>query len=250
MNGTFKHLILGTKTFIYNNSSTIFTCVALAGVVSTTSLAIEATPRAAEAIKEIPEKEKTKWNVVKIAAPYYIPTMLSGALTATCIICANSINLRKNAALAGACSIAETSLKEYQSKVVETIGEGKAKKIKDAIAEDAIKNNPVSQNEIIMTGNGDVLCYDCVSGRYFMHDIEKLRKIQNDINRDMFSDMCVSLNEVYYAMGLNGIGVGEELGWTIDYPLEFSFTSKLTEDNKPCLVIDYVYQPFTYRLSL
>ena len=62
-------------------------------------------------------------------------------------------------------------MKEYQAKVVETLGEAKARKIKDEIAKDKVKNDPISNKEVIITGKGDMLCYDVLSGRYFKNNI-------------------------------------------------------------------------------
>jgi len=51
-------------------------------------------------------------------------------------------------------------LKEYQEKVIETIGQNKENKIREAIIDDRLSKNPVSKNEILITGAGDVLFYE------------------------------------------------------------------------------------------
>ena len=55
----------------------------------------------------------------------------------------------------------------------------------------------------------------------------------------MRDEMYISLNEFYYAIGLDGIKVGEDLGWNIDTGyIELDFSSQLAKDDTPCLVID------------
>ena len=131
-----------------------------------------------------------------------------GSLTVACIIGANSINLRRNAALATVYSLTEATLKEYQSKVVSTIGEVKEKAIKDEIAKDKIEKNKPKKSNVVVTGSGDTLCYDSISGRYFKSDIEKIKSSVNELNRDLLYEMFVSLNDVYYALGLSNIKNG------------------------------------------
>lgn len=247
------------------NSPTILTGLSVTGLLTTVGMAVQATPKAmaiiddefweryevegcdydyATRLKSLSFKEK-----ISLTWKCYVPTAIMGVLTIGCIIGANSINLRRNAALASVYSITETALKEYQAKVVETLGEAKAKKIKDDIAKDRVQNNPVNNKEVIITGKGEMLCYDPISGRYFKNDIEKIRKAQNDLNRDLLADMCISLNDIYYGIGLPETKIGDDLGWYInDGLIEFDFSSQLTENGEPCLVLGYKVDPrYNYR---
>lgn len=228
-------------------SPTILTMIGVAGVVGTAILASRATIIAKDIIDS--QEEKLEWtDYVRLTWRTYLSSILMGSATITCIIGANSINLQRAAAMQGLMSLTETAFKEYQAKVIQNIGEKKEQKVQDDIAEDKIKNNPVSDNTIFITGSGDSLCYDALSGRYFKTDLEKLRRIQNDVNHNLISDMWVSLNELYSEMGLEGIDLGESLGWTVDEMLDFVFTSKLTETGVPCLVITHRTRPTLYSL--
>lgn len=57
--------------------------------------------------------------------------------------------------------------------------------------------------------------------------------------------MWVSLNEVYSEMGLDYIEMGDSIGWDVDEPLEFTFSTKLTDSSgdygkeEPCIVVMY-----------
>lgn len=235
---------------IARNSPTILTGLSVAGLVSTVILAVRATPKAMTILEEEMYDRQpcgvklTKMEAVKLTWKYYIPAAVMGGVTIGCIIGANSIHLRRNAALASVYSITEATLKEYRSKVIETIGEKKEKAIKDEIHKDRVKNHPVKDSEVILTNFGETLCYDSISGRYFKSDIEKIRKVQNDLNSKLIHSMYISLNELYDALGLSSIKMGEDLGWVVeDGMMEFDFSSQLTENGTPCLVLDYSVNP-------
>ena len=189
------------------------------------------------------KKAMTK-EIVKRVVPIYIPATITGAMSIACIIGANSVNARRNAALATAYTLSDAALREYKDKVVETLGERKEEVIRDAIAKDKIDKDPVSNKEVIITGKGDTLCYDTMCKRYFRSDIDKLRKIENDLNRRMRDEMYISLNEFYYEVGLDDIAIGYEFGWNIDRGyIELEFSSQLADDGTPCLVVGFRTPP-------
>ena len=132
----------------------------------------------------------------------------------------------------------------YAQESIETVGEKKEQAIRDSIAKDVIDRNPVKNNEVIITDNGDTLCYDAISGRYFKSNIDKINKIVNELNRVMLGDMYVSLNDFYYELGLKGTDLGDQLGWNINRGfIDLRFSTQLSEDDTPCLVIDYAVPP-------
>lgn len=240
---------------ITKNSPTILTGLSVAGLVTTAVMAVKVTPKALQILGEEQARRKHEGitedfellppkDIVLLTWKCYVPAAIIGGITIGCIISANSINLRRNAALAGLYSLSETALKEYQSKVVETIGKTKERKIKDDIAQDKILKNPVSDKEIVMTSKGETLCYDELSGRYFKSDIEYIRQVLNKLSRNMMTDMTVTLNEIYSALDLKGTKLGDLVGWHIDDGLiEPNFSSCLTENGTPCLVLDYYTEP-------
>lgn len=224
---------------ISNNSPAILTGVAACGVVGTVIFAVKATPKALELIDEDPKQGLTAKEIVQVAWKPYIPAMVMGTVTIACIIGSNQISTRRNAALMSLYSIAETGLKEYQSKVVETIGENKERKIRDDIDKDRLEKNPVTNNHIVVTGNGDSMCYDVLSGRYFKSNIEKIRQKVNDYNRDLLTEMEATLNDLYYELGLEGVKMGNDVGYTSDNLCEVDFSTQLTPDNEACIVLNF-----------
>ena len=238
----------GIRGAITKHSPEILTGIGIAGMITTTIMAVRATPKALILIEERKEEidvdKLTPVELIKTTWTCYIPAAITGGLSIICLIGASSVNARRNAALATAYTLSESALKEYQEKVIETIGEKKEQTVRDAIAKDRIDKNPVSSREVIITEKGNTLCYDAISGRYFKSDIDKLKKAENELNRRMRDEMYISLNDFYYEIGLNPIGIGNDLGWNIDHGyIELKFSSQLTDDGNPCLVIDYQVVP-------
>lgn len=235
------------KKGVAKNSSAILTGIGIAGMITTTVLAVRATPKALYLIDEKEAKQAKRLapkEVVSTAWKCYIPAAVTGALSVVCLIGANSVNARRNTALAAAYTLSESTLKEYQEKVVETVGARKEEAVRDSVAKDKLDRNPVNSKEVILTQKGDTLCYDVVSGRYFKSDIDKLKKAENNLNRQMRDDMYITLNEFYCEIGLPTIPIGDDLGWNIDNGyIDLRFSSQLADDGTPCLVIDYQVAP-------
>lgn len=219
----------------------------LAGIPMAIASAVKSTVDAVEIVDESEKKLKRKLTpseVVKETWKCYISTAILGIGSIGCILSSNSINSKRYAALASLYSISDTALKEYQNAVVNSLGEKKEKLIRDGIAQDHVNSNPANSNQVVIAGNGDVLCYDMLSGRYFKSNYEAIRKVENDINHSLINSMYVSLNEVYWALGMEGIGFGEEVGWNVDNLVQFSISSTVEPNTgTPCLALDYVVGP-------
>lgn len=223
----------------------ILTATACIGVGATAVMCGKNTLTAHDILKAYDEENPdatTKDRVLK-AAPAYIPTIILATATIACIIGARTTSAKQTAALASAYTIATEAAARYRDKVIEVVGEEKAKEVDEKIADEQLKAHPLSEQQPIIVGTGKVLCFDTLSSRYFMSDMETLRKVQNDMNRIILDDMFASLNDFYYRIGLDPMNLGEELGWTIDSLIDLKFTSRLSEDGQPCLVVNYESVP-------
>lgn len=243
-----RKFMTGAGEAIKKHSPEILTGFGIAGMITTTVLAVRATPKAMMLIEEKKldlDVEKLKpIEVVRTVWPLYVPSIVTGVVSTGCLIGANSVNVRRNAALATAYALSETSLKEYQEKVVETIGAKKTAEIHDAIAKDKVDKNPIDQDSVILTKHGDTLCLEPLSGRYFRSDIEKVRAAINETNRRLLNENYISLNEFYEVLGLEETKIGDDLGWQISHGLiDVHFSSQLTTEQEPVLVINLVKPP-------
>lgn len=240
---------------ISRNSPHILTGLGCAGVLTTAIFTGRATLKAYDIVQieeeyKYEDEEITSMDIVKLTWKVFIPPILMGATSIACIIGANTINTSRNAALAALYSLSETAFREYKNKVIEEIGRNKELKIRDDITKDQINNNPMGDRTVIITGNGDVLCYDKLSDRYFKSSAEKIRQQVLELNEDLRSAMWLDLNDFYYAIGLPDTKLGDMMGFDMDKGyIHVEYSSQLTSDSKqPCLVIDTtVYPKYTGR---
>lgn len=227
----------------------ILTGIGIAGMVTTTVLAVKATPKAIMLLEGRMEELETEklpvTDVIKTTWKCYIPAAITCGASIACLVGASSVNFKRNAALATAYKLSEAALAEYRDAVVETIGEKKERDIRDKVAEKRVKKNPVTKSDVIVTGNGTTLCFDSISGRYFQSSMQKIESAKNKVNERMLCDNYVSLNDLYDELGMECTKIGEDLGWNIfgDGLLDISFSSQLTDDGTPCLVMDYSVEP-------
>lgn len=234
--------IYGLRDVLIQRSPEILTAMNVTGLVTSVMLAIKATPKAIEIWEdnELESKEK-----IIGCAKVYAPTIGMCILTAACAIASNRVSAKRKAAIATLYSLSEMKLRDYQDKVRKELGDDKEKSIRDEIINDKVKKT-YTESEILYTSRGNTLCHDTMSGRYFMHDIQKIRAAVNDINMQISHGDCASLNEFYWALGLDGTKFGDGVGWSADNPLEVSYTSSLTSDMRPCLSIEYRTDPFPW----
>jgi hypothetical protein len=260
-----KPFVKACKVGLTKNAPTILTMTGITAMASSTYWAVKATPKAL-ALKEKAEVEKnkkagtfkgdkvndwiplTKVEIVQTCWRCYAPAFITGVLGAACLIGANSMNLRKNAALAAAYAFSETNFKEYREKTLEEVGEKKEEKIRNAVAEEKITKNPVNTSTVLETGNGDTLCYDAICGRYFKSSIEKLKSALNELNMELVQDGYVSLNQYYDLIGLPDGMLGDDLGWSINdhhSTVQLDLSAQLTKDEAqtPCMVVAFKYGP-------
>jgi hypothetical protein len=235
---------------ILKNSPTILTGLGCAGVLTTAFFTGHATLKAYTLIKmeeDELDKELSPHEIVGLTWTCFVPPVIMGATSIACILGANSINTSRNAALAALYSLSETTFREYKEKVVEQIGRNKELKVRDDIARDRIEKNPVGDRTIIITGNGDVLCYDTLSDRYFRSSCEKIRQQVLDLGYRLRSEMWLDLNEFYDAIGLGSTKLGSQMGFDLDKTrngnIEVEYSSHLTPNSEPCLSIEATVYP-------
>ena len=244
-----KRTIKSAGRVLTKYSPGILTGIGITGMIGATFMAVKATPKALyliEAKKEESEVEElTPVETIKTCWKCYIPATLTTVLSAACLIGASTVSAKQNAALVTAYSISEAALREYQEKVVEVIGEKKEKAVRDAVAKDQIERNPVTKSEVvIIDSNSNTLCYEPLSGRYFKSTIDKIKKAEIKLDRQMIQEMYVSLNDFYWEIGLDGTDLGDQMGWNLSKGyMDLSFSSQLADDGTPCAVIVYGIPP-------
>lgn len=264
---TLTEIARRAERFAIDNSPAIMTAIGVTGTLTTVYLTGSASFKAAEILQRA-ENEHLEIQKLELVKPenfeplpgrdkfelvwrLYVPAAGMGILTVTSIVLANRIGNRRAAALATAYSISERAFTEYREKVSEKIGVNKEQVIRDSISQDRIDRNPVSTKEVIITGGGDVLCYDVYTGRYFKNNLERLKQAQNNINYKVLNSFYASLSDFYEEIGLPPTGSSEEVGWNSDKLLDLDFSAVLAENGEPCITVTFNVAPIRgyYRVS-
>lgn len=261
-----KYFKMATRV-LKKRSPEILTGFGIAGMVTTTVLAVKATPKALTLIQDA-EIEKvdvqvkegkgqdelvktlTPAEVVKVAWKPYIPAVLLGTASVACLIGANSVHARRHAALYSAYKLSETALTEYKDKVKEIVPEKKVKEIKQKLAEDKVDN--IVKNEdckeqkakVIVSNDGDTWFVDPFTNGSFLCTETKIREAIVDLNYRLMDEMFVSLSDLYDELGLDHTQNSDEIGWCIDDgKIRPDFSDAIVKNGKAYVVMDFLKRP-------
>lgn len=243
--------------FCHRNASTVLTCLGGVGLVATAVLTVKAKLKALQLIEEGKQEkgeELSKWEVVKVAAPKYIPAVLTGTATLICIFGANALSKKQQASLISAYALLDESYKKYRNKNIELNGKEARDEVVKAIAIEEAKEVGITAGclctNTCLTSDeacGDpVLFYDEWSHRYFESTIEQVIAAQYHINRNFVLRGYVTLNEFYEFLGLEQTDYGNAVGWAVDdsfYWLDFDNHKVLIDDDIECYIIETPWDP-------
>lgn len=250
---------------VSKHSPEILIGMGITGMITTTVLAVKATPKALELIndeerkriKEATIEEAREWSeaggikftpvdYVKTCWKPYVPAAVTGVFSIACIVGASSVHAKRNAALATAYKLSTTALSDYREKVIETVGEKKAKDIRDKVVKEKVEKTDTTPKSNVIPTMKDVIFHDVAFGQTFYSDVETVRKAVNDINYEMLVGQYASLNDFYDLLNIDHIEMGDMLGWNISRhgQLEVSYDqTSVTKDGRPCYVLEYHVAP-------
>ena len=232
--------------FLKKNSSTILTIIGSVGVGITAIMSARDTVKAIKQIdfeqrfrtREFDTKEK-----IKIAAPCYIPTVVTGLSTVLCVCGANKINKDVQKSLAGAYMLLDRSYKEYRSSVKEIYGkDGDLSVVKNIAGKKVDQIGSVEEEDDIF--------FDFNSLQFFTSNLSKLREAEKAANEIMRTHGYVSLGTLYYMMGKGSDEYDEMVGWSIgagklyDYDhIELDVEETMGKDGTKYYVVDFMDTP-------
>lgn len=179
-------------------------------------------------------------DTIKTVGGFFVPSIAFTGVGIACIMSGNQMNVDSKAAAIAAYAISESTLRDYREKTKEIVGEKKERDIQEAIAKDTVRDNPATNSTVIVTGNGDCLCYDKVANQHFRSSKVRIESVINSINFDMLHGQdVVSLNEYCARLGLDEVELGNNLGWDVcsNGLISVTFTAVVTSTGEPCLVI-------------
>lgn len=247
---------------------TVLTCVGAVGVITTAALAVKATPRAFDLVKADSEENHdgdpyafTKTEAIKSCWKCYIPAVVVGTATITCIFGANILNRRQQASLASAYALVSRSYNDYKRTVKEMCGQEVHEQILQHMPMPVEKADPpriVAQTLISDpcldfedANEEERLFYDRFSQRYFSSTLSRVLQAEYHINRN-FALMggCVDLNTFYEYLGIEKVPELAEFGWWVSdelYWVDFDHVKTMVDDGLngeiECYIIDMVFTP-------
>ena len=239
-----KKIFSAVSKFARKNKPQILTGMGLSGFISFGVFVGIETVKAVRLVderkKELNVEKLPPKELLKTAAPCYIPAVISAGLSSACILGAGVENTRRTAAIATAYSISEKAFSEYKKEVVAKVGEKKEQEIAESIDQRRINHQASPSSDVLMIGDGEVLCFDTVTGRYFKSTKNDIERARNYINSTLIDENTATLNLFFSELDIPTVKVGEDIGWDIEREkLDIRYSSQITPEGKPCLVINY-----------
>ena len=250
LNKTFRKL--GKKIDKY--SPEILIGCGLVGFVTTVILVAHEAPIAKERLDDLhrelgeSDEEITKAGVIfketKAVLPVYAPAIVSGAVSCGCILGSYHISSKRTAALATAYELANSSLLEYQQKVVEKLGEKKEAEIRHEMHEDELKKDPPEKvnNEVVYTDG--MTTFKDFAGRYFRSNVDKVRRAEKVISERLYTEMYVPLNDFYWELDIGPTAIGDYLYFSVDNGIEVVMDPVKNTDGETITFLDFLSRPY------
>lgn len=255
------------EKFVKRHDSTILTMLGSVGVIGTAVITANSTPKAIEMIKADSEKNHngdsnafTKKEAIKSAWKCYIPAVLVGGATISCIVGANVLNKQTQASMASAYALLNSSYREYKDKLKELYGEETHNNVVDAIMKEHCEEVYIHAGGLIrssclefFTADPEVTrtFYDSFSKRYFETTISKVLQAEYHLNRNFAMGESVTVNEFYNFLGLSEIEGGDVIGWDMYYGdlywIDFDHRVTKIDDGTEVCVVDFEWTPTPFN---
>lgn len=218
-------------------SPELLIAVGIAGFITTAVLAVKATPKAEQDICKAEEEKGeslTKIEKLKITYKRYIPAAIAATVSTVCVLASGKISAERNAELATAAAIAQATIRSYDDKIAEAVGEEKAAEVKQEVRKE-VEQSPAIEKQVEKAVKEASKCQksdekmlpfiDGLSGRAFCASQSMIDKAVVIMNERLYNDdeIYVSVDDWYDALNDQGIKptltytqLSGRLGWTAD----------------------------------
>ena len=208
---------------IKRNGSTILSCIAGVGVISTAILAAKATPKALDLIDQAEYDKGEKLTILEkfnVTGLCYVPAILSGIATISCIFGANYLNKKQQASLVSAYMFLDRKFKDYRHGVQMEFG---SYDDNGRDVDTKVYKHTMDTDDVQKPNDDEILVYDMFSRRYFNTTIEKLKEVEYSINKKLHTEDYVCLNDIYKLLGEEQLDIGNAFGWSTQANFEISW---------------------------
>lgn len=247
-----KSFFVALGKIIKKNAPSILIAAGIGGMGTAMYFTAKDTRKALDKLAEAENakgEELTLNEKARILLPTYADALIIFTVSGALIVGGNRVQLKRTAAAIAGYEIVTKAHQELWESVKKNCSNDTVDAIKANIAKKRLDSHPIEENEsnIIITGDGDYLCYDCISDRYFRSNQNKVQHAVNEINRRLLHERYLNLNEFYDEIGLPHCDAGYLLGWNVERLsdlLEVDCSStQIAPNGEPCLVLNYTVEP-------
>lgn len=243
------------KQYMTEHSPQILTGVGLSALIGAGVVAVRNTPAACRALEEKKAEEGVDklplLDIVRFGFKYYVVPAGMALAGSTCIIAGLKVSTDRTNAFAALAASEAMRLKDIHEVTREKVGEKKSQDIEAEVARREIERDGVPPiGQIEETGHGDQIVYWPMLGRWFRCDIGWIRRVQNEINKEI-ADGDVNENDPYDTKQLNGVclnrflaglnlkkcDLGMLLGWNGKNKLDIRFSDIVTNQESEKAVV-------------
>lgn len=193
--------------WIETHSAQIFTGIALVGVPVTVGLTVKATKNTIDICEEAEKTVEYLDTVdkVKLCWREWIPPFAAAAGTVGCVVAANHVHLKKEAALSALAALYSGKYNDLEKTVREKIGDKKT----DEILEEVTKKD--IPKTIVVDQSFEI--WEPYSKQFIKLTTEKLLYAQLIVNQMLKESGECTLNHFLYLIGGKKCTFGDQIGW-------------------------------------
>ena len=257
----FKSFVGGIWDGMKKNAPTLLTVSSISLFLTSTVLAVKATPKAMEAIEEKKQEEGheqlTAMQTVQATWRFYIASLAAAVGGTVCGIAALTEGNKRIAALVTAVESSRNVIQEfndYRKFVAEKIGPKKEAEVYNQTAQEMVNRNPpppsMANRELIDGQAPKPVCFDTAFGRYYYMDYDTVLAAVNKLNNEINNGLngYVSLNDFYEEIHVDTVQCGDFLGWNtetglIEIPDKDGLRYAGTPNGWPCWILEFANPP-------
>lgn len=223
-------------TFVKKHAPEILMTAGISGFISAAIVTAKVSPAVKERLEYLydtkgnPKKKEIFKTVLK---GYSTPLLLIVASTACCVSSV-TVSAKRSAILSTALAGAEFTLSQTKDTVKDLLGEDTLKKVTEKVTEEKVEQQkavPPSEQKIRPPKNiGKYLAVEASTNQsFYIDDQEDIRKIQNDINEEIFQGFSgiKTLNDYYVLLGVDQTSIGDEGYWDVNSPCQLDIDSTI-----------------------
>ena len=192
----------------------------------------------------------TAKETVSVALPAYIPPIAFGAGTIACILGANVLNKKQQAALISSYALLEQCYKKYRDTLVDLHGPAADEEVRENMVNDHVELQRAQYDLMrtdVRTPDALVRWYEPISKQWFTAYEREVMDAEYHLNRNYSLEGAADVNDLLYFLNIPDMGdKGTRLIWDmcVEELMWIDFQHLSAEDeNGVYYIVSAVYDP-------